>query len=124
MLSQSQIIAFIPTRNRELAREFYRDVLGFRLVREEPTVLVFDANGVMLRVTDIEVFQPAGYTVLGWQVQRIQDTIRKLAARGVTFTRIPGFDQDELGIWSAPSGAKVAWFKDPDGNILSLTQFP
>ncbi len=123
MLRQSQVITFIPTRRREQAREFYRDVLGLRLVREEPVALVFDANGVMLRVTDVGVFQPAAYTVFGWQVQRIQDTIRKLAAKGVSFIRYPGFDQDEQGIWNAPSGAQIAWFRDPDGNILSLTQF-
>ncbi len=124
MLHQSQVITFIPTRHREQAREFYRDVLGLRLVREEPVVSIFDANGVMLRITDVEDFQPARYTILGWQVRSIRDAIQELEWKGVSFARFPGLDQDEQGVWCAPSGAKVAWFRDPDGNILSLTQFP
>ena len=86
-------------------------------------MLVFSTNGVMVRVTNVENLQPASYTILGWQVENIQDAIRELVAKGVDFLHFDGFSQDEQGVWSAPSGAKIAWFKDPDGNILSLTQF-
>ena len=87
-------------------------------------MLVFDADGVMVRVTDVGEFQPAHYTVLGWQVRNIQDAIQELEPKGLSFSRFPGIEQDNQGVWCAPGGSKVVWFKDPDGNILSLTQFP
>jgi hypothetical protein len=64
-----------------------------------------------------------GYTVLGWRVADIAATARGLAGRGVEFLRHDGMDQDENGAWTTPGGDKVAWFADPDGNVLSLTQF-
>lgn len=85
--------------------------------------LVFDAAGTMLRVVIVEQFQPQPFTVLGWHVRNIQSCVADLTRAGVTFTRYEGMVQDDLGIWSTPDGAKVAWFADPDGNTLSLTQF-
>ncbi len=93
------------------------------LEREDPGALVFNANGVMLRVTEVSKFKPARYTVLGWRVPNILDAIRELKSKGVSMARFIGIQQDEHGVWSAPDGVKVAWFRDPDGNILSLTQF-
>jgi hypothetical protein len=84
---------------------------------------VLDANGTMLRVTAVPGVSPAGYTVLGWRVTDIAATVLALTARGVVFRRYDGMDQDEQGIWTTPGGDKVAWFADPDGNTLSLTQF-
>jgi hypothetical protein len=92
-------------------------------VSEDPFALVFDAHGTMLRVTNVAEVAAAQYTVLGWEVPNILAATKDLSAAGVKFERYPGLPQDELGIWTAPSGAKVAWFKDPDGNTLSLTQF-
>ena len=123
MLGQSQVIAFIPTQHRNQAREFYQNVLGLHLLSDEPVALVFDAHGIMLRITEVEEFQPASYTVLGWQVRNIKQTIHELGSKGVSFLRFPGMVQDEQGVWNSPGGAKIAWFKDPDGNTLSLTQF-
>jgi catechol 2,3-dioxygenase-like lactoylglutathione lyase family enzyme len=100
-------------------------VLGLRLVEEEkPFALVFDANGIMLRVTPGGEHKPASGTVLGWEVESIERTVEQLTSAGVEFLRYPGLnDSDPLGIWTSPSGARIAWFHDPDGNVLSLTQF-
>lgn len=97
--------------------------MGLRLVSEDKFALVFDAAGTMLRVTSVQEIAVANYTVLGWQVLDIIQTAKSLREAGVNLERYPGMQQDELGIWNSPSGAKVAWFKDPDGNTLSITQF-
>jgi catechol 2,3-dioxygenase-like lactoylglutathione lyase family enzyme len=119
------LIAFVPTIDPPRARAFYEGVLGLPLVEDaKPFALVFDANGTMLRVTTVRELQPHPFTVLGWEVASIEATIKQLVAAGVEFLRFPGMnDTDPLGIWTAPSGARVAWFKDPDGNVLSVTQF-
>lgn len=124
-LSRSNIIAFVTIVDVARAKEFYRDTLGLRLVSEDPPfALVFEANGIMLRLGMAKELPPAHGTVLGWQVPEIAATIQNLERAGVHFERFEGMDQNELGIWRSPYGAKVAWFKDPDGNILSLTEFP
>ena len=122
-LSDQSLIAFVATSDPERAKTFYRDTLGLRLVSEEmPFALVFDARGIMLRVTVVKHVVPAGYTVLGWQVSDITAAAKALSNSGVRFERYPGLEQNDLGIWSAPGGAKVAWFRDPDGNTLSISQ--
>jgi catechol 2,3-dioxygenase-like lactoylglutathione lyase family enzyme len=123
MLENAKIVAFAATRDAARARAFYRDTLGLTLVEENSFALVFDANGTMLRVTPVPELTPAKYTVLGWEVPGIAATVKKLAAAGVVFSRFDGMNQDEDGIWTSPGGARVAWFSDPDGNVLSLTQF-
>ncbi|HYL92948.1 MAG TPA: VOC family protein [Alphaproteobacteria bacterium] len=122
VLEQAKIVAFVGTRQPERAKSFYRDTLGLKLVGEDPFAIVFDANGTMLRVSIVPELTPAKFTVLGWQVADIAATSRALQKAGVALDRFPGLQQDELGIWSSPSGANVAWFKDPDGNILSITE--
>jgi len=122
-LGAQNVIAFIATSDPDRAKKFYRDTLGLGLVSEElPFALVFDVHDVMLRVTIVKKVKPAGYTVLGWQVPKIKPAAKALTKAGVVFERFPGMDQDDLGIWSSPSGAKVAWFKDPDGNTLSISE--
>jgi catechol 2,3-dioxygenase-like lactoylglutathione lyase family enzyme len=119
------IIGFASIVDVARAREFYRDTLGLRLVAEEPPfALVFDANGIMLRLGMAKELPPAHGTVLGWQVPEIASTVKDLGEAGVRFERFEGLNQDELGIWTSPTGAKVAWFKDPDGNILSVSEHP
>jgi len=98
-------------------------VLGLRVTEQSDFACVFDANGTMLRVTAVAGVANPGYTVLGWRVSDIAATVRDLTDRGVVFLRYDGMDQDETGIWTTPSGDQVAWFADPDGNVLSLTQF-
>jgi len=105
------------------SRAFYEEVLGLRLVSEDGFACVFDANGTMLRVTAAGEVAGAQYTVLGWRVPDIAAAVRGLYAHGVTFLRFGGMDQDDLGIWLTPGGDMVAWFKDPDSNTLSLTEF-
>ncbi len=124
MLTTATIIAFVATTNPVRARAFYEQVLGLSFVADEPFALVFDANGTMLRVTKVQDLSPAAYTVLGWDVSHIRAEVEALTQRGVVFERYAGFPQDDLGIGAFPDGTRVAWFKDPDGNILSLTQFP
>jgi catechol 2,3-dioxygenase-like lactoylglutathione lyase family enzyme len=125
ILGGSKIIAFIHITDWARARAFYEDVIGLRLVEEEkPFALVFDANGIMLRLTPGGEHKPAPGTVLGWEVESIEATVERLQSAGVEFKRYPGLnDSDPLGIWTSPSGARIAWFHDPDGNVLSLTQF-
>jgi catechol 2,3-dioxygenase-like lactoylglutathione lyase family enzyme len=122
-LSTSTIIGFVSIVDVARAKNFYQGTLGLRLVAEEPPfALVFDANGIMLRLGMAKELPPAHGTVLGWQVPDIAATVKSLEEAGVRFERFAGMDQDELGIWTSPTGAKVAWFKDPDGNILSLSE--
>jgi catechol 2,3-dioxygenase-like lactoylglutathione lyase family enzyme len=117
------IIAFVPTTDPARAREFYAGTLGLEVEDESPFALVFRVNGTMLRVTTVQELAPQPFTVLGWEVPDIAETIRALAERGVRFERYDGVEQDALGVWTAPGGGRIAWFKDPDGNTLSLTQF-
>jgi catechol 2,3-dioxygenase-like lactoylglutathione lyase family enzyme len=123
MLANEKIVAFVGVRQAGRARAFYRDTLGLQLVSEDNFALVFDVNGTILRVSLVPELTPAKFTVLGWHVKDAAATARELQKAGVALERFPGMDQDELGIWTAPGGARVAWFKDPDGNILSITEF-
>lgn len=123
-LALDKVIAFVTVRDAGRAKEFYVGTLGLQMTSEElPFALVFDVNGTMLRVAISAQHTPLPGTVLGWQVASIHERVRELAAAGVVFARFEGMPQDESGIWTTPSGAQVAWFKDPDGNLLSLTQF-
>jgi len=122
MLANSPIVAFVATTDPSRAKAFYRDVLGLLLISQDEYALVFDAHGTMLRVAIVGEIVVAPYSVLGWQVNDIGAIVRGLAAKGIKFERYPWMEQDDLGIWSAPSGAKVAWFKDPDGNVLSVSR--
>jgi catechol 2,3-dioxygenase-like lactoylglutathione lyase family enzyme len=124
MLGSASVVAFVPSRSPQKARSFYEDVLGLRFLSGDQFAHVFDANGVMVRVVDVSSvkgFTPAPFTIVGWSVDDIARTVKGLGKKGVQFERYPGMDQDQLGIWSSPSGAKIAWFKDPDGNVLSLS---
>ncbi|MEO8900144.1 MAG: VOC family protein [Polyangiaceae bacterium] len=122
MLDNAKLIAFAATRDGVKARDFYEGVLGLRVVSDDPFALALDANGTMLRVQKVMEFTPPPFTALGWEVSDIRATVAALLAAGIAFQTYPGMGQDEQGIWRAPSGAFVAWFKDPDGNTLSLTQ--
>lgn len=121
MLGTTDLVAFVPTKNPDKARAFYEQVLGLRFVKDDGFALVLDANGIMVRVAKAE-FTPAPFTILGWQVTEIAKVVQGLTAKGVQFERFGFFEQDALGIWTAPTGDKVAWFKDPDGNMLSVSQ--
>jgi catechol 2,3-dioxygenase-like lactoylglutathione lyase family enzyme len=120
----AKAMSFIVTRDRAAAKAFYGEVLGFALTGEDDFAAVFDLNGTMLRISTMPDHVAQPHTVLGWEVADIAAVVRALRERGVPFNVYDGFGQDELGIWTAPaSKAKVAWFKDPDGNVLSLAQF-
>jgi catechol 2,3-dioxygenase-like lactoylglutathione lyase family enzyme len=122
-MKSSKVISFVATRDPGRALTFYGETLGLALVSDDPFAMVFDANGTMLRVQKVSELVPAKHTVLGWEVGDIGATVAELTGRGVRFERYAGMGQDGAGVWAAPSGAKVAWFKDPDGNVLSLTEF-
>jgi catechol 2,3-dioxygenase-like lactoylglutathione lyase family enzyme len=121
-LKLDKVVAFIVTTKPEEAKAFYRDRLGFKFLQDDSFALVFDAHGTMLRVVKMKKFTPASYTILGWEVDAIEKAVTELNSRGVVFERFEGMAQDKLGVWNAPGGSKVAWFKDPDGNVLSLSQ--
>ena len=116
-------ILFLATANAERSRDSYQRVLDLAFVADEPPALVFRVGDSMLRIQKVERVQPAPYTALGWAVLDIRQAVRHLRAAGVLFQRYGGMKQDDDGIWPAPSGAFVAWFLDPDGHVLSLTQF-
>ncbi len=123
MLADEKIIGFVPITDPARAKAFYAEKLGLRFVSEDAFAVVFDANGNMLRLTRVQEVKPQPFTVLGWQVSDIVATVKQLQSAGVQFERYGSFlQQDELGIWDAPGGNRVAWFKDPDGNTLSVSQ--
>jgi len=125
MLGNADLIAFVPTRDPQKSRRFYEQALGLEFVNEDPFALVFNAHGVMLRIANVSTvkdFKPAAFTILGWRVASAESTVRALGEKGIEFERFPGMSQNPLGIWQSPSGAQVAWFKDPDGNMLSITE--
>jgi catechol 2,3-dioxygenase-like lactoylglutathione lyase family enzyme len=121
MLGSINIVAFVPTKDAEKARAFYEGVLGLRFVKDDGFAMVLDANGIMVRVARAK-FTPAPFTILGWQVPDIEKMVMGLQGKGVQFERYGFVEQDKLGIWTTPTGEKVAWFKDPDGNVLSVSQ--
>jgi len=123
MLPQGNLVTFIATKDLEQAKYFYQTVLGLNLVSEDGWVLGFMVNGARLRVTKVDYYFPPRYTVLGWSVEDIQPVVDELIQKEIPLERYEGLDQDEQGIWTAPDGARVVWFKDPDGNILAVTQF-
>ena len=115
-------ILLIACADDAAALLFYRDVLELTFVADSPFALVFDVDGTELRIQKVRDLEPAQHTVLGWHVDDIEAEVERLSGRGVTFTIFDGMPQDDLGIWATPDGAKIAWFNDPDGNTLSLTQ--
>ena len=123
MLTDAKIISFIGTRSPDEARRFYEDGLGLDLVADEPSALVFDSNGTMLRVSKVANFEPAPFTVLGWEVSDIEKKVDELGKRGIPVERFEVFEHDDRGIVTFPDGTMVAWFRDPDGNMLSFRQF-
>lgn len=124
-LAAYPLIAFASIVDVERAKHFYRDVLGLTLMSEEPPfALVFDASGVMVRLGMAKKLPEAHGTVLGWQVPEVASVVETLREAGVQFERFDGLAQDANGVWSSPTGAKVAWFRDPDGNILSISEHP
>ena len=112
------------SQDLEASERFYRGVLGLKLVESSSHACVYDMHGTMLRVTRVDIAARAPYTVLGWTVEDIVGAVERLRARGVTFKRFGGIEQDGAAIWRAPGGTRVAWFEDPDANTLSITQLP
>lgn len=123
MLATSDVIAFAPTTDLARARSFYEAALGLSVVGENAYACVFDAHGTTLRITAVAEVAHPGYTVLGWRVTDISEAVSRLEALGVVFARYDGMEQDTHGVWTTPNGDRIAWFNDPDGNVLSLTEF-
>ncbi len=123
MLGNAHPICFLASVDFGRAREFYEQKLGLTFISADDFALVFDSNGTMLRIQKVGRLDPAERTVLGWSVAAITEEVKHLSRRGIVFARYPGIDQDQDAIWTSPGGSRVAWFKDPDGNLLSLTEF-
>jgi catechol 2,3-dioxygenase-like lactoylglutathione lyase family enzyme len=127
MLGAAKTVGFIPSKDRERSEVFYRDILGLRLLKSDAFASVFEAGGRTLRISDISSvsgFEPYPFTIFGWEVDAMRPVVEALSEAGVAFERYDWIDQDELGIWTTPSGNEVAWFRDPDANILSLSTHP
>jgi catechol 2,3-dioxygenase-like lactoylglutathione lyase family enzyme len=122
MLPSATLVGFVQVTDRKKAREFYVDLLGLRFISEDPFALVVESNGNRIRIGEMAKLQPAQFTVLGWEVQDIEAAVAALTAKGIEFQQYGFSGQDERGIWTTPGGDKVAWFKDPAGNVLSLSQ--
>jgi catechol 2,3-dioxygenase-like lactoylglutathione lyase family enzyme len=122
MLNDAQLTAFLATADPDRCRHFYENVLGLRVVSDDQFAIAFDCAGISLRIQKVEQLSPHSFTALGWQVNDLRKCVTALSKSGVTFERYPFLEQDELQIWQAPSGTKVAWLKDPDGNLLSLSE--
>ncbi|MGD0826022.1 MAG: VOC family protein [Terriglobales bacterium] len=122
MLASGKIIGFVPTKDSTKARSFYEGQLGFQFVSDDMFALVMKAGDYQVRIAKVHDFTPAPYTVLGWEVSNIEEVVAWLTAKGVTFEKYPFIQDAERGIWTAPTGDKVAWFKDSDGNVLSVSQ--
>ena len=122
MLASSKIIGFVPTKDSVKARGFYEGILQFQFVSDDMFALVMRAGETMLRIGKVQDFTPVPYTVLGWEVSNIEEVAKWLQKRGVTLEKFPFVQDKELGIWTTPNGDKVAWFRDPDGNVLSVSQ--
>ena len=120
-LDSAKVVGFIPTKDFPRAKSFYTGKLGLRFVAEDDFAMVFETGGTTIRVVKVKDFEPAGFTILGWAVGDIQESVASLSERGIVFERYPWMKQDASGIWTAPGGARVVWFKDPDGNVLSVS---
>src|SRR6476469_1387421 len=114
-----KLVAFIPSSHLGSSHTFYSGVLGLERTEATSMANVYDANGTPLRVTLVTNHEPSHFTVIGWYVPDVRVAMAELTERGVRFKAYPGYEQDEDGIWTAPNGRQVAWFEDPDGNIIS-----
>ncbi len=123
MLHDAQLVAFLATTDLDRSREFFVEHIGLSCIEQTPYACVFDVQGTPLRVTLVNEMRAAPYTVVGWVVDDIAECVRALANHGVNLERFAGMAQDDIGVWTTPGGDRVAWFKDPDDNVLSLTQF-
>ena len=123
MLGPSKLVAFAATTDATRAAAFYTGVLGLRVRYEDAFALSLDSDGIELRLQKLAEFVPQPFTTLGWQVSSIATVVAQLRQHGVNFERYPWLEQDANGIWMAPSGARIAWFKDPDGNLLSVAEY-
>jgi catechol 2,3-dioxygenase-like lactoylglutathione lyase family enzyme len=122
MLGDFSLIAFLATTDAARARAFYEGVLGLSFVSDDDFAVVYDAQGIELRLQKVRELAPQPHTALGWSVAGIDHVVRDIAARGGRFERFPPLEQDAEGIWTSPSGARIAWLRDPDGNLLSLSE--
>jgi catechol 2,3-dioxygenase-like lactoylglutathione lyase family enzyme len=121
MLGTATLVGFIATKDPKGARDFYQHTLGLELVSEDAFATVFRSGNNAIRIAEVGSFTPFPFTVLGWEVDDVSRSARRLRVNGVCFERFDGMGQDEWGVWTAPGGTKVAWFKDPDGNLLSIS---
>ena len=124
MLATEKLVAFGATTDGKRSARFYGSVLGLPVRSDDDFAIVFDANGVELRLQKVDRLTPHPFTALGWQVADVARVLERLSAAKVRPERYAWLDQDAAGVWQAPSGARVAWFKDPDGNLLSVAQYP
>ena len=122
MATPGSLIGFVPITDGDRSKAFYADVLGLEFVQDDGFAIVFRSDSNMVRLVRMPGVTPAQFTILGWEASAIEDEVKALTAKGASFVRYSFFEQDALGIWTAPNGNKVAWFTDPDGNVLSLSQ--
>jgi catechol 2,3-dioxygenase-like lactoylglutathione lyase family enzyme len=123
MLASATPIAFLPSTDLDRSRQFFVDRLGLVVQEVTPFACVLRVGATMLRVTKVDQLCPQPFTVFGWEVPNVHAVVAHLADAAITCLRYDGMDQDAAGVWTTPEGDRIAWFRDPDGNTLSLTQF-
>ena len=122
MLKNSKMVGFVATSRPEISKQFYEEILGLTLIEDTPFSIVFESGNATIRIQKTRQVRSPPNTSLGWEVANIELIVRALSDSGVRLEKFEGMEQDDLGVWSVPGGSRVAWFKDPDGNLLSLTQ--
>jgi predicted enzyme related to lactoylglutathione lyase len=122
MFENASMMGFVPTTDRARARAFYVDVLKLHFISDDQFALVVKSAESVIRIATVGKFTPAQHTILGWEVPDILAAAKQLTDAGITFLRFSFFEQDPIGIWTAPGGSRVAWFHDPDSNVLSISQ--
>lgn len=126
-LATNSPIAFIPTQQPEAARHFYEQTLGLKFVADNDFAIVFRVGPepqAMLRIVRARNFVPVSHTIFGWEVENVEQSVDELLGKGIQFLRPGYFEQDARNIWNAPDGSRIAWFQDPDGNTLSISEHP
>lgn len=122
MLEASEAVAFLPSQDLQRSEQFFATVLDLPLVSRSSFACVFRCAGTTLRVTKVDDLRPQPFTVFGWLVPDIRSAVAELGDRGTGLIRYEGLDQDDHDVWTTPNGDLVAWFQDPDQNVLSLTE--
>ncbi|NKC01482.1 MAG: VOC family protein [Pseudomonadales bacterium] len=124
MLANAELQTLALTADIPTAITFYEEVLGLSLKANSDGAAVFDVGGRDLRVSPVAETSPTEHTVFGFAVADVQGVAEELSSKGVPLVEFQGFPHDQNGLVATPDGSRVCWFRDPDGNLISVVQYP